>query len=306
MPLGIIDLGSNSLLLLVVDAEGRVLHDSAQITRLGQGVFERGSLHPAAVQRSRPVVEELARRARQLGAARVIAVGTEALRQARDGAGFLAALQRDGTVDAAHLLSGEQEAALVVEASRRALGKGGARVAVVDVGGGSTELAWALGPHQLGGVSLPLGSVRLTEAFVSAHPIPPRELERLGGAAVRELWAPPLPVELGGAPVVAVAGTATTLAALELGLERYDSAAIEGLELEVAALERRLTDLAQMSVAERLRLPGLEAGRADVIVAGLIVLRCVLERLGASRFRVSGRGVRHGVALHLLDGRNPF
>ena len=101
--------------------------------------------------------------------------------------------------------------------------------------------------------------------------------------------------------MTAVAGTATTLAALELALDPYDPARVEGYRLGAASLERWIARLAALSLPERRRLPGLEPGRADLIVAGLVILAEVLARVGAPEFRVSGLGVRHGVALRLLD-----
>ena len=108
----------------------------------------------------------------------------------------------------------------------------------------------------------------------------------------------------GDAEVVAVAGTATTLAALELRLDPYVPAAVEGFPIERELLRRWIANLSQMSVEERRRLPGLEPGRADVIVTGLLILDGVLARLGVERFRVSGRGVRYGVAFRLLEGKS--
>jgi exopolyphosphatase/guanosine-5'-triphosphate,3'-diphosphate pyrophosphatase len=124
-------------------------------------------------------------------------------------------------------------------------------------------------------------------------------------AEVARVAEPLAPLEPDGA-LVAVAGTATTLAALELALESYDAERVEGLELSRDTLTRWLERLAQISVAERKRLPGLEPGRADVIVAGLAVLEGVLARLSVPRFRVSGKGVRHGVALRILAGEMAF
>src|SRR5262249_34341314 len=132
-----------------------------------------GRLHPDAVERTRAAVAEFARRARALGAARLVGVGTEALRRARDGADFLAGLQRAGLLDRARVLEGEEEAACAIEARRRSAGS--ARVIVIDVGGGSTELAW-LGAGRVRGISLPLGSVRLTEALLPRHPVPASDL----------------------------------------------------------------------------------------------------------------------------------
>ena len=302
--IGVLDVGSNTVLLLVVAADGSVLRDEARITRLGQGVFATGELAGEAVARTRAAIAEFADIARAESVARLVAVGTEALRQARGGGEFLAGLVREGLVDGARLLSGEEEAELTVEATRRQLGGGRGALAVIDVGGGSTEVAWRESAGaRVRGVSLPLGSVRLTEAHLPHHPIPSADLAALR-ETVRSAAAPlveSLPAGLPpGAAVVAVAGTATTLAALELGLAVYRPERVEGLALSRAVLARWIERLAQLGVAERKRLPGLEPGRADVIVAGLVCLELVLACLGADGFTVSERGVRHGVALRLL------
>ena len=303
-PVAVIDLGSNTILLLVLEPGGGVLRDEARITRLGQGVFATGVLDPDAKARTCSVVREFASLARELGAERVVGVGTEALRCARDGEHLLEELCAEGTLDAGHLLDGQQEAELAIAASRRAAVQ--VPLVVIDVGGGSTELAWTGGPDGVQGTSLPLGSVRLTEALVSRHPIPAAELAELR-RAVEQAGAELSRVEGldGGGEVVAVAGTATTLAAMELRLARYAAQVVEGLPLERQTLSRWIGELARMSVEQRRRLPGLEPGRADVIVAGLVILEGVLGAIGTERFRVSGRGVRFGVAFRLLEGRNP-
>jgi exopolyphosphatase/guanosine-5'-triphosphate,3'-diphosphate pyrophosphatase len=303
-PLAVLDLGSNTVLLLVMDPGGRVRLERAEITRLGEGVFERGRLADAARVRTLEVVGRFAREARAAGAGFVLAVGTEALRRASDGREFLADLVARGLVDRARLLSGEEEAVCAIEATRRSRAQGAAPPVVIDVGGGSTEVAWTRDDSVLG-VSLPLGTVRLTERFVKSDPPAPAELAAIADAIERELAplavaGPPL-----GAPVVAVAGTATTLAALELALEPYDAERVEGMLFTARRLAEWRERLAGQTVERRRELPGMEPGRADVIVAGLAILEGALAALGASEFRVSGRGVRHGVALRLLDGAEP-
>jgi exopolyphosphatase / guanosine-5'-triphosphate,3'-diphosphate pyrophosphatase len=304
--IGVFDLGSNTILLLVMDANGSVIRDQARITRLGQGVFERGELAPEAIARTREAVREFTILARTDGVERTVAVGTEALRRARGGAQFLAELVRDGLVDAARLLTGDEEAELTVEASARSIA---GPLAVIDVGGGSTEVAWrAAAGGAIQGVSLPLGSVRLTEAHLPRHPIPAADLVRLREhvRAASEPLARALPGGLPGAALVAVAGTATTLAALEQRLAVYDPARVEGFALDRVRLSQWIERLAGLGVADRRRLPGLEPGRADVIVAGLVCLEEALARLAAERFTVSERGVRHGVALRILAGQKLF
>ena len=299
--LGVIDLGSNTVLLLVLDPDGRTVCDEARITRLGQGVFETGRLRRDARARTLAAVEELARRARELGATRVVCVGTEAMRRAHNAPALveeLCMLRAGGPrlLDEVRVLTPELEAQLGIESALRARGAA-ARVTVVDVGGGSTEVTRAAAGG-VRGVSLPLGAVRLTEAHVSEYPVPPRELAELRAAVDRELRG------LERAPVgdvVAVAGTATTLGALELELEPYRPEPVEGLPLARADVERWTLRLAGLSLEACTALPGMQPGRADVMVAGLVILGHVLTALGAERFLVSGRGVRHGVGLRLLE-----
>jgi exopolyphosphatase/guanosine-5'-triphosphate,3'-diphosphate pyrophosphatase len=282
-------------------------------------VFESGRLHPDAIARTVRAVVDLATRARSRGASRVFAVGTEALRRAANGRALLTRLAEQASLDRVWLLSGEDEARLGIEAIRRVgrvgrVGRAGAGrpdarapggLVVVDVGGGSTEISRdhpdrsRAGPR---GESLPVGSVRLTERYVTAHPIGAGELADLYAAARAALsGVAPAPA----ADVVAVAGTATTLAALELELASYDADRVEGARFTRVRLGEWIERLAALSVAARRRLAGLEPERADVIVAGLVALDASLEALGAPAFRVSGRGLRWGVALQLLDGREP-
>ncbi len=300
-PVAVIDLGSNTVLLLVLAPDGRVLCDEARTTRLGQGVFASGRLAPDAIARTVDAVEGYVARARGLGAHRILGVATAAVRSAGNAAELVDRLCELGVT--VRILPGPLEAALAIEASRRAAGAGARELVVIDVGGGSTEVAWTDSAGEVHGRSLPLGSVRLTEEIVGAHPIAPAVLARLRERVAREARALEQEAGLPREPrVVAVAGTATTLAALSLRLAPYDGERVEGTTLSRADLGAWIERLAALDVPARRALPGMEPGRADVIVAGLVVLDGVLEALGATHFRVSGRGVRHGAALRLLDG----
>jgi exopolyphosphatase/guanosine-5'-triphosphate,3'-diphosphate pyrophosphatase len=219
------------------------------------------------------------------------------MRTAHDGREFLTGLCEEGALDRALLLTGQEEAEVSVETNRRQ--SEAERMAVIDVGGGSTELAWTTAEGGVEGLSGPLGCVRYTEAFLPEHPIPGEDLHALRERVRQQ--AEIYPTLTDGTEVTAVAGTATTLAALQLALDPYEPDRVEGYRMGMPSLEHWIASLAALSVPERRRLPGLEAGRADVIVAGLVILSGVLARVGVAEFRVSGLGVRHGVALRLLD-----
>jgi len=292
MRVGAVDLGTNSTRLLVADVEeGRVAEVVRRlaITRLGEGVDESHELLPAAIGRVHAVLDEYAREAAALEAEHVLAVATSAVRDAANGAAFLHGLgDRYGWET--RLLDGEEEAETTFRGvtSDRALE---ADTLLVDIGGGSTELVVG-GPDGVSSaVSLQAGCVRLTERFLTSDPPTAGELEA-AAAQVRSLL-PPLAVE----SAVGVAGTITTVAAIDLGLAEYDPIRIHGHRIAREAVDGVLTDLAALPLAARELVPGLEPARAPVIVGGLVVLREVMERYGLGEIEASERDILHGTAL---------
>ncbi len=287
-----VDLGTNSTRLLVADIEDGRLTEVVRrlrITRLGEGVDESRLLLEAPMARVRAALGEYQRELEALGATRTLLVATSAVRDALNGAAFLELLERDlGGV--ARLLGGDDEALLTfrgVTAGRELPGE----TLIVDVGGGSTELVVG-GP---GGVSLhtslDVGCVRMTERFLASDPPAPSELEACA-AHVRSLL-PGLEIRA----AIGVAGTVTTLAALDLGLAEYDPERIHGHVLTPRAVERELELLASLPLARRRELPGLEPARAPVIVAGVVIVHEVLARYGLRGLEASERDILHGAAL---------
>ena len=293
MRVGAVDLGTNSTRLLVADVEDGTVTEVVRrlaITRLGEGVDEAHELLPAAVARVHAVLDGYAREAADLGAEHVLAVATSAVRDASNGPAFLVGLEsRYGW--ATRLLDGEQEAEttfLGVTSVRNALEPD---TLLVDIGGGSTELVVG-GPGGVSfAVSLQAGCVRLTERFLASDPPALQELEA-AAAHVRTL----LPA-LSADAAIGVAGTITTVAAIDLGLAEYDSRRIHGHRITRAAVERVLADLAALSLAGREHVRGLEPARAPVIVGGLVVLREVMEHYGLGEIEASERDILHGTAL---------
>ena len=292
MHVGAIDLGTNSTRLLVGDvADGRITEivRLLAITRLGEGVAETHELRQSAIARVLAVLDGYAAEARALGAEHVLAVATSAVRDAANGPAFLAGLgERYGWET--RLLDGEEEAATMFAGvtSDRALAPG---TLLVDIGGGSTELLVG-GPGGISfSTSLQAGCVRLTERFLATDPPADDELEA-AAAHVRGLL-PALAVE----SAIGVAGTITTVAAIDLGLETYDPARIHGHPIARGTVEAVLERLASLPLPGRERVPGLEPARAPVIVAGLVVLRETMERYGLDAIEASERDIIHGVAL---------
>jgi exopolyphosphatase / guanosine-5'-triphosphate,3'-diphosphate pyrophosphatase len=292
MRVGAVDLGTNSTRLLVADVADGTLTEVVRrlaITRLGEGVDERGILSPAAVERVHAVLDRYAAEAAELGAERVLATATSAVRDAANGAAFLAGL-RERYGWATRLLDGREEAETMFRGvtSGRVLAPG---TLLLDIGGGSTELVVG-GP---GGVSfatsLQAGCVRLTERFLASDPPSPGELAA-AAAHVRSL----LPA-LAPAHAVGVAGTVTTVAAIDLDLAAYDPARIHGHRIAGSVVADVLERLSSLPLAGREHVRGLEPARAPVIVAGLVVLQEVMERYGLDVIEASERDILHGAAL---------
>ena len=295
-----VDLGTNSTRLLVADVlDGRLeeVERRLTITRLGEGVDARRRLLPLPIARVRNALTEYRRAAEALGAERTLAIATSAVRDAENGEAFLGEVEWSYGWDT-RLLSGEEEAALTFRgvSTGRATPEPG--TAVVDVGGGSTELVIG-GPEGITfAASVDLGCVRETEVFLRSDPPSAGELEACAATA-RDVLAAAVPGSAvnGVRRLIGVAGTVTTAAALDLGLTRYDAERVHGHVLTRAAVERVLAGLATLPVAARREVPALEPGRAPVIVGGLIVLLAALERLGANRLEASERDILHGAAL---------
>jgi exopolyphosphatase/guanosine-5'-triphosphate,3'-diphosphate pyrophosphatase len=302
--LAAIDIGTNTLLLCVAEIapEGlRPLVERSIIARLGEGLEASGTLRPAAIERGLGALERHLEEARAAGAVRVKAVGTAALREARDADRFLEEAKARFGIEI-EVLSGEEEARLAFEAVARTLEEGGEVAAgslmVMDIGGGSTEFVLGEGREVRSVHSLRVGAVRATERFLPDDPVRPGQVEALT-RHLRGVLAG-LPDAPGGAlEMVGVAGTNTTLAAMKLGLTAYDAGAIRRTRISLEDLERLIETLEARSVAERRRLPGLEPGRADVILAGAVIAREGMIRYRRETMAVSDRGLRHGV-LHRM------
>jgi exopolyphosphatase / guanosine-5'-triphosphate,3'-diphosphate pyrophosphatase len=281
-----IDQGTNTTRLLVADVEGgrvgEVLRRST-ITRLGEGVDARRRLLPLPITRVRNCLSDYRRELESLGAERALLVATSAVRDAENGEAFLGEIEWSYGFTT-RLLSGDEEAELTL----RGVGALDDGTIVVDIGGGSTEL---ISPGSR--VSTDLGSVRLTERFLESDPPTSSELEALGGA-IRSVLEEH---DLSAARGIGVAGTVTSLAALDLGLVEYDSERVHGHRMREGAVQTQLERLAALSLAERRQVPGLEPERAPVIVAGAAILRETMRYLGLEEIEVSEHDILDGAAL---------
>jgi exopolyphosphatase/guanosine-5'-triphosphate,3'-diphosphate pyrophosphatase len=280
-----VDLGTNTTRLLVADVEGgslEAVERRERITGLGEGVDRRRRLLPVPVARVRNCLTDYRRTAERLGAERVLAVATSAVRDAENGEAFLGEVEWSYGF-ATRLLDGDEEALLTfrgVTAGRKLE----ERTLVVDIGGGSTELIVG-GPDGVGfHRSLNVGSVRLTDRFGE-------DVDAIAEHVRRAL------PELHAARAVGVAGTVANLAVLDLGFTEYDAQRVHGHRLPLAGVAGQLERLAALPLEERRHVPGLEPGRAPVIVAGTVILREVLDHYGLGEIDVSVHDLLDGAAL---------
>jgi exopolyphosphatase / guanosine-5'-triphosphate,3'-diphosphate pyrophosphatase len=307
MRVATIDIGTNSVLLLVAetgrDAALTALREEATITRLGEGVDRTRTLAPAAIARTTACLDAYAAIVRDMAVDRVAVVGTSAMRDAGGGEAVRDHVRGAFGVEA-RTIAGDEEAELTFRGALSGVdgARGADEVSVFDVGGGSTEIV--RGRPASGEIlyarSFDVGSVRLTERHVKGDP--PTEPERAAALAdARSAFAelPPMPR---GMPVIGIAGTVTTLAAVSAGVAPYDATRIHGMKITAAELRSVVDRLAAMSIADRRRVPGVHEKRADVIVAGGWVTLAALEALGGDELVVSDRGVRWGLAERLAAG----
>jgi exopolyphosphatase / guanosine-5'-triphosphate,3'-diphosphate pyrophosphatase len=301
--LATIDVGTNTTLLLVARVEGAgevvVLDERAEITRLGRGIGAGGTMGAEGIARTLEVLRGYAELARKHGA-RISAIGTEGLRRAPNAGEFLEPAGEILGV-AVEVIDGDREAALTFRAAAASfpdVARAG-QLVVIDIGGGSTEIIVADRGAVRFHTSLPLGSVRLTEKHVRHDPPTAGELEAIEREIDAALAAVPWPA--GAATVIGVAGTVTSLAAMALGLAAYDPARVHGFNLSREALEGEIARLRASTQAEREQIIGLDPRRADVILAGALILRRIASASGAGGIRVSDRGIRWGLLYELID-----
>lgn len=285
-----LDFGTNTCLCLVADIEGsqlRVLSDEVEIVRLGQGVDVNKSLHPEALLRFDTTLTRFTKTISRLKPDRILACATSAARDSINRDELIAIGRKHGVP--IEVISGEKEAELTFRGTLS--GEAPGPVAIVDVGGGSTELMFGEPGRLDSRVSLDVGAVRLTERFgvdVSA-------IKAMRAAVLAAIEKSGFSADGRSRRVIGVAGTPTTLAAIDLKLSTFDSERVHGHRFTLNAIEDWIARLAPMSVDQRRALTGMEPKRADVIVAGLVCLAEGLRALKENELRVSTRGLRYGV-----------
>ena len=299
-----IDIGTLTCRVLVAEVppEGPVhpLYSGRKILRLGEGVDHTGRLRPEATSRVMETIREWKRIIESHAVEQYRAVATSAVREARNGEEFVRAVRQKTGVEI-EVIDGEEEARRTLLGIRSGLPSDVENILGLDIGGGSTEfIASRRGqtPHV---TSIDVGVVRLSERVLKHDPPSAQDVHEAEGivrtlarGALRKIG------DVTDLTLVGTAGTITSLAAMAQQLCIYDPAWIQNYELNPSAIQRVERDVFSKTKADRVGIPGLEAGREEVIAAGTLILRCIMEELKAQRCLVSEYGLREGVLVHLL------
>ena len=299
----IIDIGSNSIKFFVgelaADRTIKTVLDTNDIARLGEGLDSTGVISPEAMERNVASVAAFAKQAKELGADRIVSVGTMALRKASNSAEFVEKVKKTCGIEV-QIIPGEEEARLSYLAILSGLPlEKDADLVVFDTGGGSTEFIYGKGTQMVKRFSVNLGAVRITENYLKADPVSPADVQ----AAIAQIDKEFKEAGVNGKPaqLVGMGGTVTSMGAVKHKMVKYDPSVIQGSRLTKKDIEEQIEEYSKRTVEQRKELPGLQPKRADVILAGACILKVITDRLGADGLTISDRGLRHGLAFDLFQ-----
>ena len=300
----VIDVGTNSVKFHIGERNSggiwSTVLDRADVTRLGEGIEQTGAIAPEAMERTATAIAAMTDEATRNAVAGITAVGTMGLRTAANSRAFLD-MVKDRCGVTIEVISGEEEARLAYLAVRSGIGLPEGSLVIFDSGGGSSQLTFGHGNQIDRQFSVNVGAVRYTERFGLDQAISPEVLQQAQGAIASDLHS------LDGAPspdaLVGMGGAVTNIAAVMHGLSKYDPDVIQGSVISRAEIERQIEQYRKISTESRRHVVGLQPKRAEVILAGLCIVRTILDKLKCSSLTVSDRGLRHGLLLERFGGR---
>ncbi len=296
-----IDIGTNTILLLIAKVEAGKLHplyEKETVVRLGEGLQRNGVLLQDAMNRGIQTLAQYIEQSREMGVQKLFAAGTSALREAKNAQDFLK-LAEEKLGLSIEVISGEEEAQLSFLAVAKDTQERQKPTLVVDIGGGSSEFILGKGNQIDQWVSLPMGSVRFAEEFLRSNPVQEEEWGRME-KKIRE-FLHGIPRSREKVSMVAVGGTATTLASVEQALQDFIPEQIHHFVLKREALKNQLFLYRSKTIEERRKIPGLPPSRADVIPAGGAILYLAMEALECPAALISCHGVRYGLLYKKLN-----
>jgi len=305
MRVAAIDIGTNAVRMILAEAicpdEYRVLADDREQTRLGLRLDETGRIAGESSAATLDALGRMKLKAELLDVRTLRVVATAALREAENGTAFVDAVHETIDIEI-EVISAEVEAELAVLSARKRFPLGAHPAAVVDLGGGSMEVVFTTAGRIIEINSLPVGTVRMTERFVTSDPIDGSDWTSLSDAIDAELTqslgTPPFPTPT----MIGSGGTFTTIAAMVMHEQRGDTGSVQGSALSREDLERQVARLREAPLAVRRRMLGLNADRADIILAGATVVENLARLLDVSRIWINERGIRDGLVFEMISG----
>ncbi len=295
-----IDIGTNTVLMLIAEVEGkdiRVVRDEVTVVRLGEGVDENSAFSPAAMDRAQACFTKYSKILKEHGVEQCRAVATSGSRDAENAESFFVEMQPVLGFPI-EVISGEQEAELSFIGALSDKEKP-ENYAIIDIGGGSTEFVCKKpASGKLFGKSLDIGCVRMKERFLEHDPAKPEEIKALQSFiketfdGEKEIWD-----AIQGKSLIGIAGTATYLSSTHMGLEEFDLEKVNGSLLSQDAVRELRLNMQKMTAEDRLGMGGMDAGRADVIVGGAVILEEALLKSAHKEIEISAHGLRYGLVL---------
>jgi exopolyphosphatase/guanosine-5'-triphosphate,3'-diphosphate pyrophosphatase len=300
----LLDIGTYStrMLIVAVHFDGRFdeILSIGRITALGRKLKETGYLQKEAMEETLSVLKEYVQIASQYKPEKILAVATQACREAKNADEFISKVKKLG-IDV-RVITGEEEARLAFIATAKALNIEG-KFTVIDQGGGSTEFSYGEKSNLIASISFPFGIVNFTEKYIKSDPPKPEEIMQ-----IKDFLKQQLPVAYEKMKdteiLVGLGGTITTVVALEYNIYPYDSKKVHGSKLTYEAITKWLNKLASMTVNQRKVIPMIEDKRAEAIVSGIVIFQTAMEVFQKDEISVSEWGVRHGLLLELIQNWN--
>ena len=292
----IIDIGTNSIKFHIAEkndaGKWTVVLDTAEIARLGEGLRQSGKINEEAMDRNIAAISGMLARANKENVDQVVAVGTMALRTASNADDFVEKVKSTCGITV-EIIPGEEEARLSYVAIRAGVGLSEGKLVIFDTGGGSTEFVFGKGEEIEKRYSLNVGAVQYTEQILQSDPVTDNEYTMAVEAIENDLAK--LNSEANADALVGMGGTMTSLAAVRHEMAVYNPEVIQGSKLELADIERLIKMFKSKTIEERKQVVGLQPKRADVILAGAIIARTIMKKLGADYVTISDHGLRHGL-----------
>ena len=300
----VIDIGTNSIKLYVAEraSDGSLASviDKNNIARLGEGMGDTGILQPEAIARNAQAVAEFAGLARDSGAQEIVAVGTMALRTAKNAADFVAEVRSSSGIEV-RVIPGEEEAELAYLAVLSGIGASAGRLAVCDVGGGSTEFIFGGDAGIDRRFSINLGAVKVSDEHLASDPPGPEQVETAVSYVLGILRDNRVDAARPVDRLIGIGGTVTSMGSVKLKMAEYDPDLIQGAALTRDDVDELIRLFCSMPLGDRKKIIGLQPKRAEVIIGGACIVRGIMECLDVAEFTMSDRGLRHGLMFRLFQ-----